>query len=287
MNIALNDILKKLPLEDSVNYRFQNKLLFKDNDKTCIIIDDDPTGNQTVYDIPLLTTWDLNVFITEFVEHTPAFFILTNSRSLSASEASKVYQEIVENIIKASEITKRKFTIVSRSDSTLRGHFPLEVDIIRETAKMDDAITAFIPVMFEGGRVTVNDTHFILDAETLTPVNETPFAQDHSFKYKHAHLKGYIQEKTKDRVKASDVYAFSIKDIRLKDVVSLSEDIMNIPARTYCIFNSLNYQDLDKVTQSLLLAEKKGKNILYRTSSSFVPSYIGLEPRMLLTAEEL
>ncbi len=287
MSIVLSNIIEDLPREDTTNYRAINNTLFKNNGKVCIVIDDDPTGNQTVYNIPLLTTWNLEVFISEFINKTPVFFILTNSRSLSNLETEKIYQQISKNIEKASQLTKQDYTIVSRSDSTLRGHFPLEPITIKLGAKLDDAITVFIPVMFEGGRVTVNDNHYVSDSENLIPVNEMPFANDHSFGYSKSDLKEYIEEKTKGEIEASCVYSFSIDKIRLEDVETLAKQIVSIPSNTYCIFNSLNYLDLDKVATALLLAEKVGKKIIYRTSSSFVPSYIGLKPKGLLEPKEL
>ncbi len=287
MEIELKHIEAELPAQDQSNHRTENKNLFKQLGKACIVIDDDPTGNQTVYDIPLLANWSMEVFIKEFIEGTPIFYVLTNSRSLSPEAASERYQEIAENIFKAAKVTKREFTIISRSDSTLRGHFPLEPKTLQHHLKLDNTITVFIPVMFEGNRVTVNDTHYIKDDNLLTPVNKTPFAADHSFKYSNANLKAYIEEKSQGRIRASDVFSFSLKDIRTSSVKVLAESIMEIPPKSYCIFNSLNYADLDKVAQALLLSEKMGKSILYRTSSSFVPSYIGLEPKALLSSDDV
>lgn len=286
MSILLSDISKQLPLEDISNYRYLNKVLFKDLNKTCIVIDDDPTGNQTVYDVPLLSEWYLETLIDEFKNETPIFFLLTNSRSLTQERSSEIYQEISRNILKASELTNREFTIISRSDSTLRGHFS-EVNIIKNTMNLDDAITVFLPVMFEGNRVTVNNVHYISDEDDLIPVNETPFSQDHTFAYSNANLKEWIQEKTHGKVSASDVFSVSIETIRNKNKEWLCEQIMSLETGTYCISNALNYHDLDKVTHALLLAEKSGKRIVYRTSSSFVPSYIGLEPKPLLTSEKI
>ena len=286
MGISLENISKQLPLEDTSDYRSLNQVLFQRLNITCVVIDDDPTGNQTVYGIPLLTDWDENTLINEFKNETPAFFLLTNSRSLSKEQSSKVYKEISENIIKASEVAYREFTIVSRSDSTLRGHFS-EIEVIKKAGHFDEAITVFIPVMFEGGRVTVDDTHYISESEELIPVNETPFSKDYTFAYSNANLKEYIEEKTRGNIKASDVVSIDIESIRTLDVETLSVQIKSIESGKFCVINAMNYNDLDKATQALLLAEKLGKQILYRTSSSFVPSYIGLKPKSLLTSEEI
>lgn len=286
MSVALSKILKALPKEDVLNYRSLNFELFKALDKTCIVVDDDPTGNQTVYDIPLLTSWDVKTLISE-IEHSSAFFLLTNSRSLSAEESERTYKTIGENIREASKASGKAYTIISRSDSTLRGHFPLEPETLKSKLDLNDAITVFIPVMFEGKRVTVNATHYIEDEASLTPVSATPFAQDHSFKYSNSNLKDYIEEKSNRRIKSSQVYSFSLSSIRAEKVEALSSAIFKIPKGHYCVFDSLTYADLDKVAQALLLAEKSGKEIIYRTSSSFVPSYIGLEPKGLINAHKL
>lgn len=286
MSVALSKILKALPKEDVLNYRSLNFELFKALDKTCIVVDDDPTGNQTVYGIPLLTNWDVKTLISE-LEHSSAFFLLTNSRSLSAEESERTYKTIGENIREASKASGKAYTIISRSDSTLRGHFPLEPETLKSKLDLDDAITVFIPVMFEGKRVTVNATHYIEDEAGLTPVSATPFAQDHSFKYSKSNLKEYIEEKSKGDIKSLDVYSFSLSFIRAEKVEAISSAIFKIPKGHYCVFDSLTYADLDKVAQALLLAEKSGKKIIYRTSSSFVPSYIGLEPKGLINANKL
>ncbi|RXP46460.1 hypothetical protein EC396_14015 [Lutibacter sp. HS1-25] len=287
MGVLLSKILEKLPVEDATDYRSQNKILFQQLNKTSIVIDDDPTGNQTVYNVPLLTTWDVNALITEFKKETPIFFLLTNSRSLTVQKSSEIYNEIAKNITEASKQTGRDFSVISRSDSTLRGHFPSEINAIKQESSFQNSITVFIPVMFEGGRVTVNNIHYLLENENLIPVNETPFAQDHSFGYSKANLKEWIEEKSSGKVKACEVFSISIEEIRNLNVTILVEKILNIHFGKILIFNALNYDDLDKVANVLLLAEKRGKQIIYRTSSSFVPSYIGLNPKSLLSASQL
>lgn len=287
MGFLLSDILRTLPPEDPSNYRIQNKLLFEEANKTCVVIDDDPTGNQTVHNIPLLTQWDLETIENEFKNQTPIFFLLTNSRSLTTEKSTGIYTEIAKNIQKASEKTNRGFSVISRSDSTLRGHFPSEINALKRNLDLDGALIVFLPVMFEGGRVTVNNIHCIQEQENLIPVNETPFAGDRSFGYSKANLKDWIEEKTNGKVKASHVFSMSINEIRILKIKSLCELILNVPSSSYCVFNSLNYQDLDKVSNALLLAENLGKKIVYRTSSSFVPSYIGLKQKTLLNAKEL
>lgn len=287
MSLLLSNISKTLPPVNTLDFRSLNNSLFKELNKTCVVIDDDPTGNQTVYDIPLLTEWDLDTIVNEFKNETPVFFLLTNSRSLTEAQSTEIYQEISKNIEKASKLTQREFNIISRSDSTLRGHFPSEINAIKHGGDYENTITVFIPVMFEGGRMTLNDTHYISNEDTITPVNETPFANDHTFGYTKGNLKEWIVEKTQGEIKTSDIFSFSIEAIRTQNVQALKKQVLNLSAGSYLIANAQNYNDLDIVTNVLLLAEKAGKKIVYRTSSSFVPSYIGLPSKNLLKTKDI
>jgi len=274
----ISDIEKLLSKSIAIDFRKKNYSLFKELNKTCVVIDDDPTGNQTVHGVTLLTKWDENSLEEEFKKGTVAFFVLTNSRSLTTQKAAEIYAEITENIIKVSQKTKRKYTIISRSDSTLRGHFLAEIEAIQNVKNNKIAITAFIPLMFEGGRITVHDVHYIKEKKHLLPVGESSFAQDHTFRYLNSDLKKWIEEKTKGKIKASQVVSFSVNSIREQSIKELSEKVLGIESGSFCIVNAFNYSDLDKMTQAF---------IIYRSSSSFVPSYIGLFPRDLLNISDI
>ncbi len=89
-----------------------------------VVLDDDPTGTQTVHNIPVLTNWKLKTITDEFADKTPLFYLLTNSRSLTKAAAVDLASEVGASIFEASRKTHRAFEIISRSDSTLRGHFP-------------------------------------------------------------------------------------------------------------------------------------------------------------------
>ena len=125
-------------------------------DHKVVVIDDDPTGTQTVYDVPVLTSWEVERLRAEFSASEPCFYILTNSRSLPPEEARDLTLGLARNLRSAAGL--RRFTLVSRSDSTLRGHFPLETDALSEVLGPFDA-TLLIPYFEDGGRYTIDDTH--------------------------------------------------------------------------------------------------------------------------------
>ena len=47
-----------------------------------VVLDDDPTGTQSIADLPVLTSWSVADLQWALRQPTTAFFILTNTRSL-------------------------------------------------------------------------------------------------------------------------------------------------------------------------------------------------------------
>ena len=65
-----------------------------------IVIDDDPTGSQTVNNCLLLLKWDYSTLIKGFQSKSNLFFILANTRSLSENDAKLRLVEICNTLKK-------------------------------------------------------------------------------------------------------------------------------------------------------------------------------------------
>ena len=123
-----------------------------------IVFDDDPTGSQTVNDCLLLLQWDYSTLLKGIKHNSNLLFILANTRSLSEKDAESRLIEICWNlskVIKNENLQKKDFILVSRGDSTLRGHNYLEPNIINRFFGPYDA-TFHIPAFLEGNRKTIN-----------------------------------------------------------------------------------------------------------------------------------
>ena len=164
-----------------------------------VVLDDDPTGIQTVHGCLLITQWDEESVRLGFADEQPFFYILTNTRALTREEAERVTREAMGMVLKVNEDYGYRLIIVSRSDSCLRGHFPLETDVMREcfTSRGLPVLpkTPFCPAFIESGRVTIEGVHYMRDGEKLIPVSETEFARDNVFGYHTSVLRDYILEK--------------------------------------------------------------------------------------------
>ena len=145
-----------------------------------IVLDDDPTGTQTVHNIPVVTRWTVEHLTRELTDPSPASYVLTNSRSLPTAEAVLLNREIAENLRQARARTGCDFTLVSRSDSTLRCHFPEELDALAAGLREQFDAWVICPFFEEGGRLTIHDVHYVAEGDRLVPAAQTPFAADQS-----------------------------------------------------------------------------------------------------------
>ena len=166
--------------------------------QTLVVLDDDPTGTQTVRAIAVVTTWDVATLTAELAAAPACFYVLTNSRSLTAEASHALHLELATHLRSASRAAGRPFVIASRSDSTLRGYYPLETDTLSSVLGPFDA-TLLTPYFEAGGRYTLNDTHYVAEGDRLVPAADTPFARDAAFGYRHSHLPSWVEEKTAGR----------------------------------------------------------------------------------------
>ena len=56
-------------------------------DLKIVVIDDDPTGSQTVHGCPLLLRWDAETLAAGLAHPSPLLFVLANTRALAPAAA--------------------------------------------------------------------------------------------------------------------------------------------------------------------------------------------------------
>jgi uncharacterized protein YgbK (DUF1537 family) len=208
-------------------------------------------------------------------DDAPIFFILTNTRALTPEKAAEVTREVCRNLKEAIHVEEaRDFLVVSRSDSTLRGHYPIETDVIAEELGNFDA-HFLIPAFFEGGRVTRDSVHYLYLDGVATPVHETEFARDSVFAYHHSYLPDYVEEKTDGKIEAAEVERFILSDIRSGSL----ERLKKLENNRCCVVDGEVQEDLDRFATDLLTAASGGKRFLFRSAASILTSLANLGPQ--------
>jgi uncharacterized protein YgbK (DUF1537 family) len=287
----LTDLLATLPEPWQASLLADIRKQVARDGRKIVVLDDDPTGTQTVYDLPVLTRWDVPTLTQELHADNPACFILTNSRSLNRADAKALLAELTTNLQQASQKANRPTTIISRSDSTLRGHFPLETDILSaylETSSghPPDGVL-LVPYFLEGGRFTIHNTHYIADGDTLTPASASPFAQDATFGYSTSYLPDWVAEKTAGHIPAREVMTLSLETIRQGGPKAVCAQLQQCQNGQVCVVNAVTLRDLEVMVMGQLLAEAAGKQFLLRSAASYVQVRLGLETRPLLAKDTL
>lgn len=150
MKLHFDDTINALPSFATDDLAESIRSQLKKVDKIVIVLDDDPTGTQTVHSVPVLTVWDTESIERELRNGTSVFYILTNSRSMSVEKADDLHRLIGGNISIACQKYNREFVLISRGDSTLRGHFPNDIIALADGMQIDDYKTIVIPAFFEG-----------------------------------------------------------------------------------------------------------------------------------------
>ena len=278
----------------SVDEECVDELLKKEmerDNKKIIVLDDDPTGVQTVHDISVYTDWSEESIKKGFEEDRKMFYILTNSRGLTQENTTRIHKEIANGITKTAKEKNRPYLIISRSDSTLRGHYPLETEVLRdvieerEKIKVDGEILC--PFFKEGGRYTIQDIHYVKYGEELIPAAQTEFAKDATFSYHSSDLKEYIEEKTEGKYKAQDVISISLEELRGMKLENIREKLMDAEDFAKIVVNAVDNIDIKIFCIALYRAMREGKNYLFRTAAAFAKEMGGISQKPLLTRNEL
>lgn len=288
--ISIN-ALNGYPAVDKERLEESLKAERKGFDRKIIVLDDDPTGTQTVHDIPVVTDWKEDTLKEIFSMEEQMVFILTNSRSFSREHTKDVHKEIGEHIASAARESGKDFLVISRGDSTLRGHFPLETEVLRETLEKECGIKfqgeIICPFFKEGGRYTLNNIHYVKEGDSLTPAGQTEFARDKSFSYQSSHLGEYVEEKSAGKYKKEDCIYISLEELRGLKLDQITEKLLK--AEDFCkiIVNAVDYEDVEAFCICWIRAMKQGKHFLARSAAALTRVIGGVCEIPLLTKASL
>ncbi len=259
--------------------------------RVLVVLDDDPTGTQSVAELPVLTGWDRTDLAWALQSGKPAVYVMTNSRSLDPVDAAVRNREVVIAALQASRDTGVGVGFVSRSDSTLRGHYPLETDTIAATLLEQSGRTVdgvvIVPAFGEAGRLTVGGVHYAGSVQGgFVPVGETEFARDATFGYSSSDLREWVEEKTAGRHRAADVLALTL-DVLRAGPESVAQLLSTVTDAAPVVVDCVEENDLRMLALGLDLAERAGKDFLYRVGPPFVRARVGQEVRPPLTVQDV
>ena len=255
------------------------------------VLDDDPTGSQAVHDVQVVTVLEEDAYAAALAGPAATCFVLTNSRSLDAAAAADITARAARGLIAVAGRRGTRIQLISRSDSTLRGHVMAEVAALQAVRR--DLVgegydgVLLVPAFLEAGRVTAAGIHWARTPAGLVPVGETEFANDSAFGYRASDLTVFVAEKSGGTIRPEDVRSISLADIRLGGPARVREVLAGAAGGAWAVVNATEYSDLETVARSVLEAEREGQSFLFRTGPSFVRALSGLGPRPPLRGAEI
>ena len=256
-----------------------------------VVLDDDPTGVQTVHDVSVYTDWSGETFAEGFSEKNRMFFILTNSRSMSAETTEAVHREIAGHIADRILRTGEDVQLISRSDSTLRGHYPLETETLRKTIEAASSVRfdgeILYPFFPEGGRFTLDNIHYVREGSELVPAGQTEFARDKTFGYRSSDLRSWVEEKSGGKTPARDCICIPLEDLRSLNYGRITETLMKASGFAKIIVNSVSYDDVKAFAVAYIEAVCRGKRFMFRSAAAVPKILGGVEDIPLLTRDRL
>lgn len=244
-----------------------------------IVLDDDPTGSQTVHGCLLLTRWDAPTLRAALTDASPLFFVLTNTRAMGPGQAADVTRQVCRNLrLALADLAAEGRVIhplfVSRSDSTLRGHYPVETDVMAEELGGFDA-HFLAPAFFEGGRITRDSVHYLVVDGKPVPTSQTEFARDSVFGYSTSYLPDYVAEKTRGRIPAQQVQRFLLEEVR----AGVPDRLLALQGNACCVVDAETQDDMNRFAGDVLTAVARGKRFLFRSAASLLTALARLPPQ--------
>ena len=269
-----------------------------------VYLEDDSTGVQKSHDVYLTTDYSERGIRSGIRAAREAghrlVFILTNSRALSARKAEELNREIAQTLAEIAHDEGLTFRIGSRSDSTLRGHFPLEPLVLMETLKpftgKYDGIIVSYAFLTEMGRITVNRIHLLRIIKTdgsfwYRPVHMTRFAEDKRFGYPTSDMAEYVEYKFSTsglgEVNSRDVLHIGIHAIRRGVPEEFRRRLLEAENGRIITVDIVTHRDLQVFVLGLLMAERAGKNYIYRSAASLPPARVSMKDIPVLTRKDI
>ena len=255
------------------------------------VLDDDPTGSQSVHGVQLVTVLEEEAYGAALAGPAATCFVLTNTRSMEEPAAAEINVLAARGLLSVAGRRGARLQLLSRSDSTLRGHVMAEVTALdsvrREAAGRGYDGVLFVPAFLEAGRLTAGDIHWARVGGRLVPVGETEFAQDAAFGYSASDLRDFVADKSGGTIRRDAVGSIGLADIRLGGPERVRELLAGVRDGSWAVVNATEYSDLETVAAGVLMAERAGASFLFRTGPSFVRALTGMGPQAPLRGADI
>ena len=245
---------------------------------SCVVLDDDPTGVQTLAGVRVLLDWDAARVGAALVGRR-AVHLITNSRALPPDRV----EPLVSDAARIAREAASDARVVLRGDSTLRGHVLEEYLGVRSVVASGRwPVLMLVPALPAAGRITVDGVHLFVRDGVPTPLHETEYATDGVFAYASARLLDWAEERSNGLFQASDGAGLSLAALRTGGAAVVSDALCGLGGRGRpAVFapDAETEGDLAVIAAGLAAAEAKGCDVIVRCAPAFAGVLAGTTAR--------
>jgi len=244
------------------------------NDRPVVVLDDDPTGVQTLAGVRVLLRWDADL-VREALAGRRAVHLITNVRALPAEQALEVTAQAARTALAGAPDA----LVILRGDSTLRGHLREEVLALAEVVAPGRLPPLLlVPALPSAGRVTIGGVHMLERAGRRVPLHETEYASDGIFAYTDARVLAWAEERTAGLVPADDGCELHLDALRSGGPVLVAGALRRLEhaGRPAALVPDIeDMSDLELVARGYERALEEGVTALVRCAPAFAGALSG------------
>ncbi len=237
-----------------------------------VVLDDDPTGTQGISGVPVVIPPSPETFRWAFAR-SDVIYVITNTRALDRDTAEQLVRDTVKLAVEVASDLDGSARFISRGDSTLRGHFPLEVQIVRDTSSEEYRGCLLVPAFPEAGRYTLDGTHYVTVKSVLRPVATTEYARDATFGYDQSRLVQWAHARVPADWQVEELPSRIIDN----GPAAVARFLADQSSCTLVCPSIRSKEDLAVLAEGQLLAERDGASYLVQCAPSYV-QHIGQLP---------
>jgi uncharacterized protein YgbK (DUF1537 family) len=233
-----------------------------------VVLDDDPTGVQTLAGIRVLLAWDREELLTA-LEGRRSVHLITNSRALAPAAAGVLVAGLAEGVVESVPGA----TLVLRGDSTLRGHLREEYEALRKTTAPDTwPVLLLVPALPSAGRVTRDGVHRIEGDAGSVPLDLTEYARDGVFSYSTSRLLDWSEERSGGLFPAADGREIHLDELHREGPTVVAEALCELAANgrpAVLAPDAVTVDDLEAIAEGYESATRAGARVLIRCAPAF------------------
>ena len=233
-----------------------------------VVLDDDPTGAQTLSGIRVLLSWEDPRQIARALDGRRSVHVVTNARAYSPDQARTVVAEAADAALRSVDGAR----LVLRGDSTLRGHLLEEYLGLCDATGMQQPPLLLAPALPSAGRVTLDGVHLLRRNGHYEPLHETEYARDGVFAYRSAHLLNWAEERSHAFFAAAAGRVVGLGDLRAAGPVAIASALADLAAArrpAVLVVDSETDEDLALVAAGYASALTLGVDALVRCAPAF------------------